>query len=952
MPGQYDLRGQRISATYHRVVQYESGSNKLLDGRGDPIPIELTASEIQLATDVPNPSWKEGLIFYDSSSKALAVYNDESDITLQVGQEMWVRVYNDNGVPLTNGSAVYISGSTGGDSIPNAYLAQADKLQTSENVVGVATHDIETGSIGYITSFGIVNDIDTSGISEGEVAYLSPTVAGELTGDKPTPPNYAIQVGHVLKSDPFTGRLLLDVGEVKEYNIKTIRVEASGGDFTNVSGAVASINDSSNVNRYVVSVGPGIYYEDNPIHIPTYVSVMGQGSWYSTVLRANNNSENLFTFSNRGAIANLQLEHYGTVPVILLNEAGGIPIENILFNSCSYCIEVDNPNIGVTMYKTYVNYSGGSTDRFLHLKNGTVRVTGFEILLQTPIDTAAIISEGTASDLIVSGLSTRSKNINKGLWVTSGSHADVSTFHIVPATNTGTNSFGILCEGSYNGTASKVDGVALSFHHVNRPFSVNDGGEMHITACDVEYALISAQVGNSGSNSKLVGNSISAQNSVEYDLQVLSPTGEFFGNGNEFDSTKLDVTQSAGIYTSFLSDVTGDEGLNVIGELHVGSPEFPSETCLGEGDSYTRGMLIYTFDTGTLTYKDVTVSGSTIDDGLYVEFTNTGSDNMLYFASTMRDSVGYKKVFGQKMTSIEALETGSGLVIGEYYTAGGWKKYNHMVTEASAEYLPLGLSQTGRTGSFQYRFDWRMGQDWEKNDPVGYGTDLYWTRWRITSPISRSVKLDQVKVHSNRMEINEDGFMEYFGRARPWGTLPWDQNLVQAAAASPGNQDVYLSDTLDVGRLENLFANGATDRIGLNAYLPEDLDTSCPIQIRWSVIGTTTEANNISWNIRWGYSGDGDGVYTGTGDAPTYAGNGSQQSMSISVPPPSALNVQKTYDVDLTVDDMVSRRGSGSFGDMLWVSIERPVGDPYDGNVAIINLTARYTKWCEGGHQF
>jgi len=38
MPGgQYDLSEKKISATYHRVMQYESGSQQVLDGHGDPI---------------------------------------------------------------------------------------------------------------------------------------------------------------------------------------------------------------------------------------------------------------------------------------------------------------------------------------------------------------------------------------------------------------------------------------------------------------------------------------------------------------------------------------------------------------------------------------------------------------------------------------------------------------------------------------------------------------------------------------------------------------------------------------------------------------------------------------------------------------------------------------------------------------------------------------------------
>ena len=162
-----------------------------------------------------------------------------------------------------------------------------------------------------------------------------------------------------------------------------------------------------------------------------------------------------------------------------------------------------------------------------------------------------------------------------------------------------------------------------------------------------------------------------------------------------------------------------------------------------------------------------------------------------------------------------------------------------------------------------------------------------------------------------------------------------------------------MSDTLDVGRTENLFANNATDRIGFNSFLPQDLDTSCPVQLQWVVFGTTAEpANTIGWVARWGYSRDGDLIYGSTAAAPTYAANGSQQSQSLNVLPPAGANVQKSYRVDLDVKNMVSRGVSGSYGDILWVTLERPSGDAYTGDCALINLTARYTKWCDGGHQF
>ena len=73
--------------------------------------------------------------------------------------------------------------------------------------------------------------------------------------------------------------------------------------------------------------------------------------------------------------------------------------------------------------------------------------------------------------------------------------------------------------------------------------------------------------------------------------------------------------------------------------------------------------------------------------------------------------------------------------------------------------------------------------------------------------------------------------------------------------------------------------------------------------------------------------------------------------MSFSVPAPSAIT-QKTYTANLDIPDMVSRRGSGSIADMLWMTMERPSGDTHNGAVTIINISGKYTKWCEGGHQF
>jgi hypothetical protein len=88
--------------------------------------------------------------------------------------------------------------------------AQSNTLTTSE-VIGVATHDIEASTFGYVTAFGLVNDFDTSAFTAGDPVYLSSTVAGALTSTVPTAPNYDVLVGYIVRSDVSAGKLLVNL---------------------------------------------------------------------------------------------------------------------------------------------------------------------------------------------------------------------------------------------------------------------------------------------------------------------------------------------------------------------------------------------------------------------------------------------------------------------------------------------------------------------------------------------------------------------------------------------------------------------------------------------------------------------------------------------------------------------------------------------------------------------
>ena len=958
-----DLTYQHISQSYQNLIQFEDSNKVLTDGLGNKLnTLTLSGSlaisgtlsgayTLQLNTARPNPTHQEGLVFYDSGSKALAVYNDESDITLQVGQEMWNRVHNSSGALIEDGKVVYISGSTGG--LSNIYLAKSDKRETCEDVIGVATHDIEIDTIGYVTTDGIVNDIDTSGSTEGAAVYVSPTVAGEFTMVKPTPPDYDFHVGHIITADAATGKLLVKIGSIRDFFTQTIRVEPSGGDFTSISGALASINDASETKRYSVVVGPGIYNEDNPIQLKEYVQVGGDSAFLgAAIVQANDTGSYIFKLGNRAQLKSMNVggSRGCDVAALYMDIPGACPLNELILSNCSVGIEVDNENAWVDVTSVFGYTDPGETiDTMIYLKNGNMNGLNVRVLINSKVNTMIKV-EGTGSTFLGNSITHQTENVNIGIHVLDGGLAIVKAVNLLPLDPSSKPSYGVLCEGKGGFIPSRLNITAMDLYFMERGMVANDGGIINVSTTKISSCEIGVLIEDSGSNSEIAADTTVVVRSIDKDLQIKSDTAKFFGASNKLDTTKLDINQNASIYTSFVSDVPDDEGLNIFGELHVGSPEFPSEAVFGEGDSYTRGMLIYTYNSsGTGSYKDVTVSGSSIGDGLYIEFPNTGSGDAIYLASTIEKNGDYTKHFGLKILSTQLVNTGSGIAIPEYYNGSSWIPFNFMLTDAAGEYLPHGIDFGPETGSYHLRYDWRMNQDWATSDLMGIGTDYYWARYRILLPILQSFRIEQMKIHSNRSEINEDGFIEYFGKARPFGTLPWDINLTRPGTENPADQNVWLSDNLDVGRSDNKFRAGSTDRIGFNGYLPDDLDTSCPIQLQWSAVTDVTDGGNIGWIVRWGWSTEGDSVYTGSVAAPTTSSN--EQTSSLSSLSPTAMT-QKTYNRDLQIPRMISRRESGSFSDMLWLTLQRSDADTHTGDVSVINLVGKYTKWCEGGHQF
>jgi hypothetical protein len=139
------------------------------------------------------------------------------NVTLQVGQEQVTRVVNKTGDDLLeeNYQAVYISGAQGQRLKVDLALAVTDA--TSAGTLGLVTEDIDNNQEGFITTSGLINKIDTTGDLQGEtwadgdILYLSPTVAGQITNVKPLAPDHTVIMGFVVYAHANNGKIYVKV---------------------------------------------------------------------------------------------------------------------------------------------------------------------------------------------------------------------------------------------------------------------------------------------------------------------------------------------------------------------------------------------------------------------------------------------------------------------------------------------------------------------------------------------------------------------------------------------------------------------------------------------------------------------------------------------------------------------------------------------------------------------
>lgn len=213
-----------------------------------------------------------GRLVWNATDGTLDLGLGGGQVTLQIGQEMVQPVTNRTGSTLLETEVVYVEGALGNRM--TVQRAQANAEMSSTAVLGVITEPILNNQTGYVTTEGMVRNVNTSAFPEGSVIWLSPTVAGGLTTTKPIAPNHTVMIGYCVRQHATVGSIYVKVQNGYELDeLHNVQIT------TPADGQVLKYEASTGLwKNGTVSGGGGA--ETDPVYTAS--------SWYTTT----NNSSN------------------------------------------------------------------------------------------------------------------------------------------------------------------------------------------------------------------------------------------------------------------------------------------------------------------------------------------------------------------------------------------------------------------------------------------------------------------------------------------------------------------------------------------------------------------------------------------------------------------------------------------------------------------------------------
>jgi hypothetical protein len=159
------------------------------------------------------------LRLYNEAIKGFSFFKfiDDTGMKRAIVRDSVIPVKNTTGSTIAANRIVYDAGSE--EDVPLIALAKADSLTTLP-AIGVTVERIVNDDYGRVMQVGLLENINTNSLTEGDPLYVSATTAGVPTTTLPITPNYVQEIGTCLVKSATVGQI--------QIIARSVRVRTSG----------------------------------------------------------------------------------------------------------------------------------------------------------------------------------------------------------------------------------------------------------------------------------------------------------------------------------------------------------------------------------------------------------------------------------------------------------------------------------------------------------------------------------------------------------------------------------------------------------------------------------------------------------------------------------------------------------------------------------------------------
>jgi nitrogen fixation protein len=249
----------------------------------------------QVALNVsPNGTLAVGMTEWNNTLGSSQTLLKGGSVTLKNGVDLVARVVNKVSPNTTLTKAAYqvvkVSGAQGQRLAVD--LAQANNDNNSADTLGVVTETIAPNQEGFIITVGQIENINTTGSlqsetwADGDVLYLSPTVAGRITNIKPTgATGHIVIIGYVEYAHVNNGKIYVKIMNGWELD-ELHNVYINTGTLANNNALIYESSTQLWKNK-TIATALG-FTPENVANKQNSLAVDGTGAKYPTVDAVNN----------------------------------------------------------------------------------------------------------------------------------------------------------------------------------------------------------------------------------------------------------------------------------------------------------------------------------------------------------------------------------------------------------------------------------------------------------------------------------------------------------------------------------------------------------------------------------------------------------------------------------------------------------------------------------------